>query len=318
MTEAKKEHYKSLDGIRGLSAIGIIMMHVQSNVSYKLNGFIADRLIPSFTDFTYLFMIISAFSLCCGYYEDFQNETVSLEKFYKRRYQRIWPFFAFLCTIDFILEPSIKTLYQYLADISLAFGFIPDNNIEVVGVGWFLGTIFVFYMVFPFLCFWLKTKRRAWVAFATTVILHLLSDIYFKGAQGRENFIYSSMFFMAGGLVFLYREEINELMEKRSRWVIYLLLVFLLVLYYTVLYMSDYMSLTIFSVMCICCLRHSNGGILQNRPCLWISSMSMEIYLCHMLAFRSIEKVHLLSLFGNGWASYLVTVLMTLFGACLA
>lgn len=259
MDEIKKEHYKSLDGIRGLAAIGIIMMHVQTNTSYKLNGFVADSLIPSFTNFTYLFMIVSAFSLCCGYFEKFQNGTVSLEKFYKRRYQRIWPFFAFLCTIDLVKEPSLKTLYQYIADITLAFGLIPNNKIEVVGVGWFLGTIFVFYMIFPFFCFLMKTKRRACFAFYVTVLLHFLSDAYFKGAQGRKNFIYSAMFFMAGGLLYLYREELHAIMEKSSRWAIYILLALLIIVFYA-LNKSDYMSLLIFSIMCICCLRTDEGG----------------------------------------------------------
>lgn len=171
---AKKVHYRSLDGLRAAAAIGIILMHVQANTEYQISGFAAEKLVPSFTQFTYLFMMISAFSLCCGYYEQFQDGTVSLERFYKRRYQKIWLFFALLCTIDLILEPSLNTLYEYIADLTLAFGLLPDNNIHVVGVGWFLGTIFVFYMLFPFFCFLMKTKRRAWFTLGITVILRYL------------------------------------------------------------------------------------------------------------------------------------------------
>ena len=43
----------------------------------------------------------------------------------------------------------------------------------------------------------------------------------------------------------------------------------------------------------------------------------MEIYLCHMFAFRAVEKAHLSALFGNEWVSYLFVVLMTVIGAII-
>ena len=312
----KPEHYKALDGIRGIVAICIILMHVEANTAYELSGFVADKLIPSFTNFTYFFMIISAFSLCCGYFEKFQNGTTSLEQFYIRRYKRIWPFFAFLCTIDFILEPSLRTWYQYLADITLAFGLIPNNRIEVIGVGWFLGTVFVFYMIFPFFCFLLRTKQRAWLAYFVTVMLHTLSDIYFKAAQDRTNFVYSAMFFMAGGLIYLYRDRLHTVMQNKSRWGIYFLLAISVITYYSFI-SSDYLSLIIFSIMCICCLRTDEGGIFQSTPCLWLGKISMEIYLCHMVTFRVIEKLNLLTLVENRWACYLLVSAMTIIGAII-
>lgn len=96
-------------------------------------------------------MLLSAFSMCCGYYEKVKNGTLDLEHFYKRRYQRIWPFFAILCTLELIVEHKLTAFYEWIADLTLAFGLLPNPNISVVGVGWFLGVIFVFYMIFPFL-----------------------------------------------------------------------------------------------------------------------------------------------------------------------
>lgn len=66
MTE---ERYENLNGIRAYSCMGIVMMHVLGNGNFVLSGLVFERLIPSFTNFTLLFMMISAFSLCCGYYE---------------------------------------------------------------------------------------------------------------------------------------------------------------------------------------------------------------------------------------------------------
>ena len=56
-------HYGALDGLRALAAVGIVLMHVEAN-GYELKGFVFERLIPSFTNLVFLFMIISGFAMC--------------------------------------------------------------------------------------------------------------------------------------------------------------------------------------------------------------------------------------------------------------
>ena len=65
----EKERYGALDGMRVYSAIGIAAMHVLGAGQYDLPGRMLESLISSFTDLVYLFMAISCFSMCCGYYE---------------------------------------------------------------------------------------------------------------------------------------------------------------------------------------------------------------------------------------------------------
>lgn len=70
-TPAKvRENYSSLDGLRAYAAVGIVLMHVQINLMIKpSDNILTCNVIPWFTNFTLLFMIISVFSMCCGYYE---------------------------------------------------------------------------------------------------------------------------------------------------------------------------------------------------------------------------------------------------------
>ena len=93
---AEKKHSPSIDGLRALSCIGIMMMHIKANTHYQLTGFIWDDVIWSFTHLVILFIMISGFGMCAGYLDKFLNGTVDLEKFYKRRYQKILPYFVFL------------------------------------------------------------------------------------------------------------------------------------------------------------------------------------------------------------------------------
>ena len=69
ITTEKIKRYDAIDGLRAFSAIGIVLMHVLANGNYALDGFVFESLIPSFTNLVFLFMIISGFAMCCGYYE---------------------------------------------------------------------------------------------------------------------------------------------------------------------------------------------------------------------------------------------------------
>lgn len=210
----KKEHYGAIDGLRVIACIGIVLMHMASNNSYSISGFIYDSMIPSFTNFVFLFMTVSAFGMCCGYYERIINNKISFSDFYGKRFKKIFPFFGLLVLLDIAMSPSIDALYEAFADLTLLFGFLPGaGNITVIGVGWFLGLIFVFYICFPFFCVLLQSKRRAWMAFAISLIYNFVCTAYFD--VGRSNILYSGCYFLAGGLIYLYRHELMKL----NRWI---------------------------------------------------------------------------------------------------
>ena len=191
----KQKHFHSLDGLRAIAALSIVAMHVLSNSNYKMSGFIAQRVIPSFSDFVFLFMTISAFGMCCGYYERIMHNQLSLSHFYERRFRKILPFFGILVLLDLILEPSLSHLYEAFADLTLLFGFLPEaGNITVIGVGWFLGVIFVFYLIFPFFCVLLENKRRAWEHFLSVWSIILSARNTFM--WGKQTFSTAAVFFL--------------------------------------------------------------------------------------------------------------------------
>ena len=55
--------------------------------------------------------------------------------------------------------------------------------------------------------------------------------------------------------------------------------------------------------------------VLDNRFTKYVSKISLEIYLCHMMAFRVVEKLHVETVTGNADLLYVVVSLMTLLGA---
>ncbi len=155
----KADRYEGIDGLKAYAIIGIALMHVLANGEYGIGGFMFERLIPSFTNLVFLFMMVSGFGMCCGYYQKIIDQKISIEDFYKKRYIKIWPYFALLCALDFVISPSKESLFEVFANLTLCQGLLPNANISVIGVSWTLAVIFVFYMLFPFFCFLIGNKK---------------------------------------------------------------------------------------------------------------------------------------------------------------
>ena len=295
--------------MRTIASIGIIMMHVRANCPHEIPGFIYNKMIPSFTDFVFLFMVISAFGMCCGYYERMLSGKINFTSFYKKRYVKILPFFSVLVVLDVMAGFSKASVYEAAADISLMFGLFP-NSIGVIGVGWFLGLVFAFYLIFPFFCVLIENKKRAWISLAAALGLNYLCRVYFE--VGRVNIVYSLCFFIAGGLIYLYRDKIEEL----NCFITIPMMVLCMSIYYlaggnTITQILAYASIVIFAVGA------PGGGVLQTKFTSFISSISMEIYLSHMLVFRIIERLHFNMPLENDILQYVMTVILVIIGAIL-
>ena len=100
------------------------------------------------------------------------------------------------------------------ANLTLCQGLLLNANISVIGVSWTLAVIFVFYMLFPFFCFLLGNKKRAWGVVVAALIFNFVSSTYFNA--GRKNIVYDAIYFIAGGLIFLYRKELAEFAQKHK------------------------------------------------------------------------------------------------------
>lgn len=295
--------YYGLDWLRAVACIGIMAMHMASNNPYAIEGFLYQRCIPSLTDFVFLFMAVSAFGMCCGYFHKVRSGEVDWTSFYRRRYEKILPFFLLLILIDIAMNFSVASLCEGLMEVTLLHGLIP-NSLTVIGVGWFLGTVFVFYLIFPFYCVLIENKRRAWCAFAVSILLNILCSAYFDLERG--NFVYSLCYFLAGGLVYLYKDELENV-----KWYLYLPMILLSVACYYLVGPNTATRLFVTVAFLTFAVSIPCGNV---RVISLISNISMEFYLSHMVIFRGIERLRLNTRWGNGWVQYFITVALVLIG----
>jgi len=262
-----KERYEGIDGLKAYAILGIALMHILANGNFGLNGFVFQKLIPSFTNLVFLFMMVSGFGMCCGYYQKFKDQKI--------------------------------------------------------GVSWTLAVIFVFYLLFPFFCFLLENKQRAWLAFACAVIYNFVCSTYFfdenhianqviVNFSARTNILYCAVYFIAGGLIFLYRKELAEFASK------YKVIAGAILLIATVAYFALGGSTLTMMFFCVVALIYTLGcrtGVLVNPIAKFLGGICFEIYLCHMVIYRVLEKVHLVHLFGNGLLTYIFTAAAVICGS---
>ena len=324
-----QERFSSLDGLRTIAMLGIVAMHVNANMTvHPSNILLLSEILNYAGDFVLLFMMISAFSLCCGYLERFRNGSISLEVFYTKRYKRILPFFALLTFIDVLFccvgnhfsfdQTVFGELWEAFANLTLLFGLVPGNGISVIGVGWFLGVIFLFYLLFPFYSILFSTKRKAWFAFVISMIWSVAIEKYFapiKGSfSGNSCILVVAPYFLSAGLVYIYRDALKSLFPPPRLYFFKVV-----VLLYTVLFFVfpdnrfAYSNLLMYTLWLIYAVVENSAkkSFLSNPIMVFMSSISMEIYLCHMMFFRFVEILHLEKFFTNENALYFTT--LTLF-----
>lgn len=287
-------------------------MHIRVNADYQLPDCIIVNIINMAALLVELFFIISGFGMCCGYYESVKNGQISMDRFFKKRYLKILPFFAILVCIDLLLSFNQSSLIESFSDLTLMYGFFPNSNIKVIGVGWALGVIFAFYMLFPFFVFMIWNKRRAWFFLAVTIMIDYFCKHYFlvDGKSVNCNIASWLCYFVVGGLIYLYREQIENIVS-RFRIVSLILVALISIGWYIspshignidistiklIILFSSWLSYAI-SVKSV---------ILSNPFTKYMSGISFEIYLSHMVIFRVVEKLHLLHLFNNDVLSYIV------------
>lgn len=321
--------YESLDGLRAISIFGILLMHYIDNIDKKIctnlmgDSFLYSDIIPFCTQFVYVFFIVSALSMCCGYFEKFRWVDgacqFNLNTFYNKRYMRIWPFFALLVLIDLAMKPSLSELYEGFADLTLAFNLLPNPDIHVIGVAWFIGVIFLFYMLFPWFVYLLQSKLRAWVAMVVALIMNVILMQYFmtpefctesQMAMPRINFLYSFPFILAGGMLYLYRKELTGILPK---W-ISLGLTIVGILIQFIWEPAPLGDNHLYLLLLFCCLivffMNYEGKLFNNKVLHFFGGYSMEVYLCHMMIFRILEKVHLDHFITNDHIFYWLTCIL--------
>lgn len=147
---AKRGELATLDALRGLSALGVLVSHVHVEGLREWSGAV----------FVDVFMAISGFLMCHHYILREEREPwgdpATVRNFYLRRFFRIAPLYYLCLAFFFVALPgeaadqATGVAWNVVQHVTFLFGFIPFPG----GTGmpdWSIGLEMQFYLAFPFL-----------------------------------------------------------------------------------------------------------------------------------------------------------------------
>jgi len=145
------ERLYSLQGLRGVAVLGVVLFHMMS-VESKFSG--GDILLPPFLDFFQLgvdlFFVISGFVMVIVSRGRFQRSTEA-KRFLFNRVSRIYPtywLYFFITLAVYLVQPGMVNSGHGSSNLLMSFLLLPNDKVLLVMVAWSLVFELWFYVMF--------------------------------------------------------------------------------------------------------------------------------------------------------------------------
>ncbi|MFC6280753.1 MULTISPECIES: acyltransferase family protein [Polaromonas] len=162
----------------------------------------------------YLFFVLSGASLAYTYIDRIAENRFSFTSFMWVRYLRLAPLYLALMLLvlpwKLLKDGATADLWvAYLLNASLLFGFYNPSTHAVLVGGWSLGIEVIFYLLFPFLVWSLRSRWIAWGVFGALLALQITwialtigaPSGYFSNAEAYHQAPAFAAYFMGGCLL---------------------------------------------------------------------------------------------------------------------
>jgi peptidoglycan/LPS O-acetylase OafA/YrhL len=241
--------YDYIDFLRGVAILLVIINHIP-HADYILNESTPLIIKKAFLAGTYgvqLFYVVSAFTLCNSI--EYRNEN-NYKNFYIRRIYRVVPLFYLGIIIYFLYYyfrsshlfdfQNFYTLNNFILNLFFINNFIPPS-ISFIPGGETITTELNFYLIFPFLFYYLIKKKKLFISitFAIPVML-ILNLIFYKffnfydfGQIGFYRTIYVQLFVFFLGFLLYYlvkKKNFKEAILENKKIFIIIMLTFIFVI----------------------------------------------------------------------------------------
>lgn len=219
-----KRTLKSLNILKGIAMIMIIIVHNRHFIFYHTDG-IFRQLINFGQMGVPIFFMVSGMALCYSWTNQCKvNPSQSLSNychFVKKRYLRLAPGFLIILALNLLLNFVLIDILHYspgyimnreplglLVNILFLHGLFPEYINSVFPSGWYIGSTFLLYLLFPVL-FWLFQKIRQKNKHIILILPILFCLLYYVFTK--QIALYSSNTIYPYNCSFLYFFFLNQL-----------------------------------------------------------------------------------------------------------
>jgi peptidoglycan/LPS O-acetylase OafA/YrhL len=308
----------SLDSLRGLACLAILLFHLTQGFDDKINFPGYPHAFYSFEWAQYsldLFFMISGFVILWSV-----QSVRTVGDFAYSRFSRLFPAFwaSLLMVSAYILfaqhvvgahhlGPLPFTFPQWLANVTMLPHWIPGGHFEAIeGAYWTLAVEMGFYLVIGVLmAVGLTKKNRIVPTMAVVWFVDLVSTgLHFLGAMSSGNHAefrdFTNLFLAGMALYLLYADRSRPRRDRQILWLIFWSTPFIEVLRFgTVRAVATAILLVL---MYFAVFRTVPG--LNTRPFIWLGGISYSLYLVHNSMGMLTEKL----LLDRGWDRNVVVI----------
>ncbi|MBK6977752.1 MAG: acyltransferase [Cytophagaceae bacterium] len=155
------KRYYSIDYLKGLAAVGIMVYHLTIWETGPLN---MDSALGRFGIFgVAIFYIVSGLTLYLVYEKKFSFEKSAILQFIQKRFIRIYPLLWLVTFISIYLRPKMPAMIDILLNLTGLFGFVKWEAYLSTGA-WSIGNVLAFYILFILSLYIIKkVKYGIWI-----------------------------------------------------------------------------------------------------------------------------------------------------------
>jgi peptidoglycan/LPS O-acetylase OafA/YrhL len=330
MTEHAPQHIESIESLRGVAAMMVLLYHLAELVKIPLPnslGFISSHFglgVP-------LFYTLSGFVLAYGYADKLDGR-LHVQRFYIRRLFRIAPLFYTMLVLwllaSWLVWNKTFSFQAIFLNLSFLFGLVPGQHESIVWAGWSIGIEMLFYLLFPVITVLTPSLRTALVGF---VVACILSSAIYKTltASGLGGYAYMNLgthlpFFMGGIAAYRLWQAMEFARLPSLGWG---LLIASGVLSYTVV-TSDHlvMLLTRFGIersiwvivfgLLLLSACYARNPFLERGPLRNMGKLSFSLYLLHPMIMVGLIKLdfpkHVAGLFDGRMTGFIAASIISI------
>lgn len=169
--EIYKSSFPALTGFRFLSASLVFVFHYNPfNKTNFLWGICNELYIG-----VGMFFVLSGFLITYNYYDNAQLTKEFFKKYFTKRFARIYPIYFFLTALYFIYhffkQPLNHFVTELFLNVFLVKGFSEKYLLTGIAQAWSLTTEECFYILAPFIYWFVKTKKIFWIQVVVLISL---------------------------------------------------------------------------------------------------------------------------------------------------